>query len=443
MNNEASTKLAYPKAAPYIVVTELAERFSFYGMKAILTTFLVSQFFNPENIQALQAGADAHANEVTHLFIAIAYLCSIIGGYLADKVLGRYKTIVLLSIVYCIGHLFLAVFDTNYNLFLIGLMLVCLGAGGVKPNVSAMVGEQFDDPEDKRISKLYSLFYFGINLGALFSSLIIPVLKEKVSSQVAFGVPGLLMLLALIVFVSGAKKYKISEPDKSERVPVLQQLKLIWRVTLVFFFFVLYWALYDQNGSEWVLQAKQMDLHFMGIDWLPEQIQSANAVMILAFIPLFSVVVYPALEYTGVRVTALRKIGWGFILVIFAFVLTAWIQQQLDAGVRVNIGWQLFSYAVLTASEIMVSITGLEYAFTEAPKSLKSTVMAIFFSTMFFGNMLVAFINNSIHSGGFFSHYTGATYYLMFAGIMLVNVLLYYVAVWYLNSTKPVISDAV
>ena len=149
MFNKATKWSLFPKSAPYIVGTELAERFSFYGMKAILATFLVSNFFNPENNPATQAGAEARSNEISHLFTAISYGCCILGGILADKFLGRYKTIVYLSIIYIIGHLFLAVFESNYQWFIVGLMLIAIGSGGVKPNVSVMVGDQFDNPEDK------------------------------------------------------------------------------------------------------------------------------------------------------------------------------------------------------------------------------------------------------------------------------------------------------
>lgn len=418
---------SFPKAAPYIVATETAERFSYYGMKAILTTFLVSQFFKDE------PNAEAHANEVTHFFIALGYLLSILGGLLADYVLGRYWTIILLGFLYCVGHAFLAIFETNYQMFYVGLMLICVGMAGVKPNVSVMVGDQFEDETDKNISTLYDLFYFGINIGAFFSMLLIPYLKEHYSASVAFGVPGVLMGVALLVFILGTKKYKIKMPRDTRREstePFLSQLKSVWRVLVVFAFLPIWWALYDQNGSEMVLQAQQMDLHFMGIDWLAEQIQVANALLILVLIPVFAFGVFPAIEKLGIKVTALRKIGWGMIIMISAFAMIAWIQSELDKGVKLNIGWQLLAYLLLTTSEIMVSITGLEYSFSNSPKSMKSTIMAIFFFTVFVGNMLVVKINQNIQVGGFFSQYKGAGYFWVFTGIMAVNALLYYITLW-------------
>lgn len=432
----------FPKAAPYIVVTETAERFSFYGMKAILSTFLISQFFNPGNDPALAATAEAHSNEVTHLFVALVYLLSILGGILADYFLGRYRTILYLSVVYCIGHAFLALFDTNYQLFYAGLLLIALGAGGVKPNVSVMVGDQFKNESDANIAKLYDIFYFGINIGAFFSMLITPVLKNsKYGAPLAFGVPGLLMLLALIIFYLGKNKYHIQLPKhtrQQQKSSFKEQIFSVWKVLVVFSFIPVFWALYDQNGSEWVIQAGKMDLHFLGVSWLQEQIQVINALLILILIPVFSFGVYPLLQKMGIKVTALRKMGWGFVLMALTFALVAWIQSEIDKGVRLTIGWQLLAYVLLTIAEIFVSITGLEYAFSQAPKNMKSTIMAVFFFTMFLGNILVSYINNNIQAGGFFSHYKGADYFWLFTGIMAVNSLLYYLAVYFFN-----IKDAV
>ncbi|MFN8308551.1 MAG: MFS transporter [Chitinophagales bacterium] len=440
---------SFPKAAPYIVLTETAERFSFYGMKAILSTFLITQFFNPSNNPLLSETAEAHSNEITHLFTALVYLLSIAGGLIADYWLGRYKTILLLSIVYCAGHAFLAAFDTNYSLFFAGLMLIAIGSGGVKPNVSVMVGDQFDNENDSGIAKLYDIFYFGINVGAFFSMLITPVLKHsRFGAPLAFGVPGVLMFLALLVFWMGRSKYKIKLPADTlheDNIPFLQQLQSVWKVILVFAFVPLFWALYDQNGSEWVIQAGKMDLHFMGINWLQEQIQVVNALLILVMIPVFTFGVYPMLERFGIRVTALRKMGWGYFVMVLAFALVAWIQSKIDAGVTLNIGWQLLAYVLLTISEILVSITGLEYAFSQAPKSMKSTIMAIFFLTVFLGNILVTYINNNIQAGGFFSHYKGANYFWLFTGIMVVNMVLYYAAIYIfkISDTAPVETPAV
>jgi POT family proton-dependent oligopeptide transporter len=428
MSNFISRWKLFPKAAPYIVVTELAERFSFYGMKAILPTFLIAQFFNPTNDPSLVKNADAHANEIVHLFVALVYACSIIGGFLADKVLGRFKTIFYTSIIYCLGHLMLAVFEMNYNLFFMGLMLIALGAGGVKPNVTAMVGDQFDNPNDKNIDKLYDIFYFGINVGALISTFATPLLKKYYGPSVAFGVPGVIMFLALVIFLIGKVHYKITLPskEKSDEGSIIQGLKDSWKTLVVFAFIPVYWALYDQNGSEWVIQASKMDTKFLGINWIAEQIQLVNALMILMFIPIFSEIIYPLIEKTGFVMTYIRKIGLGFVVMVFAFAIIAFIQFEIDKGVRVNIAWQILAYAILTASEVMVSLTGLQYAFANAPKHMKGTIMSLFFLTVFFGNIFVSLLNNVMQSSSFFAQLNGGNYFLFFMCIMALNALLFF-----------------
>ena len=421
----------FPKAAPYIIVTETAERFSYYGMRAILPTFLVTQFYI--HSQSLP-DAKAHSNSICHLFNALVYLLSIGGGLLADYLLGRYWTIIALGILYVIGNAFLTFFSADYNLFLCGLLLICIGAGGIKPNVSVMVGDQFEDQNDPNISKLYDIFYFGINLGAFFSMMITPVLKNSsYGAPLAFGVPGVFMFVALVIFVIGTKKYKLKMPKdavKEESLPFMEQLKSVWKVLVVFAFIPVYWALYDQNGAEWVQQAGSMDLNFLGITWIQEQIQVVNALLILVMIPIFSFGVYPLLEKIGIRVSALRKIGWGLISLLITFLLVTWIQTQIDHGVKLSIGWQILAYTLLTVSEILVSITGLEYAFSQAPKTMKSTIMAVFMLTVFAGNLFDAQVNDSIQSHGFFGQFTGASYYLLFSGIVAGNTVLYYLAIW-------------
>ena len=112
------------------------------------------------------------------------------------------------------------------------------------------------------------------------------------------------------------------------------------------------------------------------------------------------------------------------------FLLVTWIQTQIDHGIKLSIGWQILAYTLLTVSEILVSITGLEYAFSQAPKTMKSTIMAVFMLTVFAGNLFDAQVNDSIQSHGFFGQFTGASYYLLFSGIVAANTVLYYIAIW-------------
>ena len=149
------------------------------------------------------------------------------------------------------------------------------------------------------------------------------------------------------------------------------------RLAPIYLFVAFFWALYDQTGSAWVLQAKKMDRLWLGIEWLPSQIQVVNPFLIMLLIPVFSYVIYPVI-HTVFPLTPLRKIGMGFFVTVVAFVLVAEIETQISMGLRPNIVWQLFAFVVITAAEVMVSITCLEFSYTQAPKPLKSFVMALF-----------------------------------------------------------------
>lgn len=431
----------FPKGMFYLFGNEAAERFSFYGMKAILAIFLVSQFNY----------SDPKSDATVHLFIALTYFMSIVGGLLADWYIGKYGTILWLSLVYCMGHLCLALFTIHVNGFLFGLLLITIGAGGIKPCVSANVGDQFDKSNQSLISKMFNWFYFSINVGAFFSTLLTPILYAKVGPRLAFGVPGILMGVATLLFWLGRKKYVRLKPkgfprenfvfinvymlkclftkQKGESVRKMAEGKFspesvegimaVWRVLAVFAFIPIYWALYDQNGAEWVLQATHMNLDFAGVHWLPSQIQAINPILILAFIPLFNYGLYPLIEKIGIKLTPLRKIGAGFFVLAATFLVIALIQRRIDEGFHPNIEWQVLAYTLLTASEILVSITGLEYAYTQAPKSMKSTIMAFFLMTVFVGDFFVTLVNTNIEHHGFLSKLNGDARYYWFFLILL------------------------
>ena len=170
-----NNKKGMPKGIPFIIGNEAAERFSYYGMKAILTIFMVKY---------LQMN-DSTATEWYHNFGTAVYFLPIFGALLSDLVIGKYKTILWLSIVYCLGHLVLALYETEDGLFY-GLMLVALGAGGIKPCVSAHVGDQFGEKNKHLIPTVFNIFYFSVNFGSFFSYLLIPDLLEDPSrSQIS------------------------------------------------------------------------------------------------------------------------------------------------------------------------------------------------------------------------------------------------------------------
>jgi POT family proton-dependent oligopeptide transporter len=403
-----------PAGIPYIVGNEAAERFSFYGMRAILVVFM-TQYLRDRG-GALAPMSENDANKWYHIFVASNYFFPIFGAILADAIWGKYRTIFWLSIVYCFGHFALSMDDTRLGLTL-GLSLIAIGSGGIKPCVSANVGDQFGASNQHLISRAFGWFYFSINAGSFVSILLIPWLLQNYGSRVAFAVPGVLMAIATVIFWMGRKKFVHIPPggrtflrDTFNR----EGFATLGRLAVIYAFVAVFWSLWDQSGGEWVLQADKMDLHFAGITWLPSQIQAVNAIMILAFIPLFQYLIYPAISRVF-PLTPLRKIGLGLVVTGSSFLISAWIETQIKAGLRPNIGWQLPAYALLTAGEIMVSITSLEFSYTQAPKTMKSIVMALYLWSITAGNAFTALVHVFIQNRDGTLKLSGSAYYLFFA----------------------------
>jgi POT family proton-dependent oligopeptide transporter len=286
--------------------------------------------------------------------------------------------------------------------------------------VSAHVGDQFRPDEKDKMQKVFELFYWLINFGAFFSTLITPWTLDAYGPKVAFGVPGVLMFIATVVFWLGRKYYVHVPPSGSNPNSLL---KIIWSgfrgkgasfwqrassrhtsehvdgvkaffgVMLLFIWISVFWSLYDQSGSTWILQAQKMDLHFWGIDWKESQIQALNPIMILAIIPLFSLVVFPGLEKRGIRVTPVRKMITGMFLAAFGFATVAWIQMRIEDGEKLSVGWQFWPYLITAISEAFISITGLEFSYTQTPRTMKSTVMSFWLLTVAVGNLFTAYIS--------------------------------------------------
>src|SRR3954454_18373090 len=195
---------AMPPGVPYIVGNEAAERFSYYGMRAILTVFMTKYLLDRSGVLAVMTPDQAKA--WYHWFISAVYICPLAGAIIADAWLGKYRTILILSVVYCFGHLALALDATRLGLA-IGLSLIAIGSGGIKPCVSANVGDQFGTTNQPLLSKVFGWFYFSINFGSFFSTLLIPKLLQDYGPHVAFALPGVLMLIATIVFWLGRNKF--------------------------------------------------------------------------------------------------------------------------------------------------------------------------------------------------------------------------------------------
>ena len=422
-----------PPGIPYIIGNEAAERFSFYGMRAILMAFMTTHLMSSEGVADLMS--DAEASKVQHLFLFGAYFTPLLGAFLADGLFGKYPVIIALSLFYCLGHGVLAFMDAPEligleprTLLYLGLLLIAIGAGGVKPCVSSHVGDQFGRRNAHLLERVYGWFYISINVGAAISQLLTPWLlaNEDYGPTWAFGLPGVLMLIATIVFWMGRKQFAHVPPTKDgffSQLASATNRRIILRLVPLYIFITAFWMLFDQTSTRWVAQAQDMDnefnLGFTSFKLLPSQMQFINPTFILIFVPLLTVLVYPGLSRVF-KLTPLRKIGVGLSLTGVSFLITGWAQTRIDAGETPHIAWQILAYAVLTLAEVLVSITSLEFSYTQAPKSLKSVIMGVYFLSVAFANLFVAEVNHYIEAqeAAGAAVLPGASYYWFFAAIV-------------------------
>jgi POT family proton-dependent oligopeptide transporter len=465
-----------PPGVPYIIGNEAAERFSFYGMRSILIIFM-TQYLVTSSGAADHMG-DAEARQNFALFVSAVYFLPILGAILAEGFIGKYQTIFWLSIVYCFGHFALALNDTRLGL-VIGLGLIAFGSGGIKPCVSANVGDQFGESNKHLLSKVFGWFYFSINAGSFISTLLCPFLlaDPRFGPRWAFGIPGVAMVIATIFFWAGRKKFVHIPPAGLGFLKQMfsrEGLGALLRLAIVYIFVAVFWSLWDQSsGGSWTLQAQRMDLyapwlpwvnlgfspfHFdwgFGVNLLPAQVQTANPILILLFIPLVNYVIYPLVDRVFL-LTPLRKIGIGLFLTAASYVVIWFIQQMIDAGAKPGVNWQFLAYVILTLGETMVSITGLEFSYTQAPNKMKSAVMALWLFTVSMGNLFTAAVNYFIRNADGTVKMNDQQYFLFFAVLMLlaagifVVVAMFYRGRTYLQSqeatpderaTEPILSS--
>ncbi len=429
-----------PPGVPFIIGNEAAERFSFYGMRSILIVFMTQYIVN--RMGGADHMGDAEARQNFALFVSAVYFMPIFGAILAEGFIGKYQTIFWLSIVYCFGHFALALNDTRMGL-LIGLGLISLGSGGIKPCVSANVGDQFGESNKHLLSKVFGWFYFSINAGSFISTLLCPFLlaDPRFGPRWAFGIPGVAMVIATIFFWAGRKKFVHIPPAGFgffKQMFSKEGLGALARLGIVYIFVAVFWSLWDQSsGGSWTLQALKMDLsvpwlpwinfgfsplHFSGgwgVNLIASQVQTANPILILIFIPLVNYVIYPLVN-RGFTLTPLRKIGIGLFLTAGSYVVIWYIQTMIDAGQKPNVNWQFLAYVVLTLGEAMVSITGLEFSYTQAPNKMKSAVMALWLFTVSMGNLFTAGVNYFIRNPDGSSKMDDQHYYIFFAVLMFV-----------------------
>ncbi|MCW0385601.1 Di-/tripeptide transporter [Xanthomonas sacchari] len=468
------TAARMPRQIPYIIGNEACERFSFYGMRNILVQFLITSLL----LQEMTApGREAEAKHIMHSFMIGVYFFPLLGGWLADRFFGKYSTILWFSLIYCVGHLCLALFEGHRNGFFLGLGLIALGAGGIKPLVASFMGDQFDQGNKHLAKVVFDAFYWIINFGSLFASLLIPLALKNLGPAWAFGIPGILMLVATLVFWAGRHRYvRVPLPPKDPhgfaqvvRTALLRQapgqgrpglvlagvavllalatfalvptlglviclclalvlllagigggtwwqleraralhpdaavdgVRAVLRVLVVFALVTPFFSLFDQKASTWVLQGQQMQ---MPAWFSASQMQALNPALVMLLIPFNNLVLYPLLRRRGYEPTALRRMTAGIAFSGLAWIVVGTLQVTMDGGDALSIAWQILPYALLTFGEVLVSATGLEFAYSQAPQSMKGVVMSFWNLTTTVGNLWVLLSNAAVRNDRVTAH---------------------------------------
>ena len=427
----------HPTGFWFIFWGEFAERCSYYGMRAILATYMAEK---------LGLGKE-NAGLYMSLFIGACYFLPLLGGYLADNYFGKYNIIVGFSVPYILGHVILGIETTAF--VLIALSLLAMGSGVIKPNISTLMGMTYDQKrpgQDLLRTQAFSMFYMAINIGAFISQLGIPAIKDYYTARgseyayfVAFLVPAGLMVIAFFFFAIGKKHYAVEKIERRPSTPEESALRwqVLSQVGLLFLLVMFFWAFFDQSASTWIFFAQTyMKSDFFGFS--AEQMQAINPFLIVTCLPIMNFL-FTSLANSGYNVRATDKILVGFVLTALTMGIMGYCgmatgkaepRQKMDAAGqvvmkdgapvmedfvpadrKVSLWFQAIAYFVLTLAEILISVTGLELAFVAAPKNMKSFVTSLWLLTVFLANYLInvpmSLLYPKMHPGHYFLMLTG------------------------------------
>jgi POT family proton-dependent oligopeptide transporter len=391
-------KTSHPRAIWFFFWGEFAERSSYYGMRTILALYLTA---------ALHF-TDTQAGPIYSSFKMACYFLPLLGGYIADRWLGRYWTIVGFSVPYVLGQFLLSI--PNQVALIIALVLLACGSGVIKPNISTLMGQTYDQqrPGQERLrSSAFLWFYLSVNIGALLSTFTMPLLRDEHGYSVAFQFPAWLMVIALTIFALGKPTYAVEKIERHELTPEERQLqrRTLKQLFGIFALVVIFWIGYEHNDNLWVFFTRDyVDRHvpLLNMTIAPDQLQFLNALFVVILIPTFNFL-FSRLDPQVKVFTPMRKVLAGFVLTAAAigimavagFLVQGHIQKETVgdkivevATVKVSVLWPALAYIILTFGEVLLYGTMLELAYTAAPKSMKGFISACFLVTNAVANLI-------------------------------------------------------
>jgi proton-dependent oligopeptide transporter, POT family len=423
------TLFGHPRGLAFLFATEMWERFSYYGMRALLVLYMVKYLFLPERAESvigysalkssLEAvfgplGVQPFASHVYGLYTALVYLTPILGGYLADRVLGQRPTVVIGATLMALGH-FMMAFE---QLTLFALTALILGSGAFKPNISTQVGHLYP-PGDPRRDRAFSIFYVGINVGAFFSPLVCGSLAVAFGWHYGFAAAGIGMLIGLAIYLAGTSSLPSDERAQRDDAPLtVEERRRLIGLAILFVPMTLFWATYEQQGNTIALWAEDhtrrtIDLVVWEGDIPAEWFQSFNPFMIFAFTPLI-VAMWARQSARGREPVTVTKMALGCFGVALANALMIGAGVAAGDSGRVSALWLTGYFVLITIGELYLSPTSLSVVTKVAPVRIQSTVMGLSFVTIFVGNFISGWL------GSLWTGMSKPAFFLMIAAIAAV-----------------------
>ena len=399
----------HPRGLSTLFFTEMWERFSYYGMRAFLILYMVA----PVSSGGL-GFADADAASIYGTYTGSAWGASILGGLVADRLLGQYRSVLLGGVIIALGHFTLAFPPLPF--FYSGLALIVIGTGLLKPNVSTLVGSLYEAGDARRDAG-FSIFYMGINLGAFIGPLIAGYLAQRVDWHVGFAAAGVGMTLGLVQYVLGRNRLKAaverlaavpppaakatSAPTAPSSSGLLgftaDEWKRIGAIVVFFLVAILFWGAYEQAGSTLNLFADRYTrLELFGISFPSSWFQSVPPIFVILLAPMFAWV-WLRLGPREPSVPTKFALGLFFMGISFLVLVPAGAMAQSSDGVRVSPWWLILSYMLSEFGELCLSPVGISAVTKLAPIRIVGVMMGVWFLSNAFGNKLAGW------AAGFFS----------------------------------------
>jgi len=418
----------HPRGLYILFLTEMWERFSFYGMRALLVLFLVSSVngenpgFGWTNIEALELYA-------TYAFLV--YLSSIPGGIIADKFIGQKKAVILGGSLLVVGHSILAV--QNITAFYIGLGLIIAGVGCLKPNISTMVGGLYPKGDDRR-DKGFTIFYIGINVGAFLAGIIIGYVGETMGWHYGFGLAGIGMAIGLLIFILGHKDLKgvgeatkeLSIADQAIKNKPLTNIEKdrVKVMLLSFLMIIVFWGAFEQAGGLMNLYASEKTDRVIGfLNWtVPATwFQSVNSFFIITLgIPVAAF--WFNRKRKGKEASSIFKIALGLVIMGWGFLFMSAASLQHQAEGSSAMYWLVLAYLFHTIGELCASPVALSFITKLAPLKYASIMMGVFFAATGLGNYVAGWVGIWSQTAGELEIFTGIAIFCTIIGGLVIAI---------------------